>query len=109
MEENRLFDIVDKRVMKEGEKEHITAVANLAYRCLELNGKKRPNMKEVTLELEGIRRLDRKSDVQQNHEEIEFARIEDYQPWARYSTLDTSPITSTTELSSEDMPILTLK
>ena len=37
MEENRLFDIVDERVMKEAEKEHIVVVANLARRCLELN------------------------------------------------------------------------
>lgn len=57
MEENRLFDIIDERVMKEGEKEHIMAVANLAGRCLELNGKKPPTMKEVTMELEGIRKL----------------------------------------------------
>ena len=53
----RLFDIIDERVMKEGEKEHIMAVANLAGRCLELNGKKPPTMKEVTMELEGIRKL----------------------------------------------------
>ena len=43
MEENRVFDIVDERViMKEGERETIMAVANLAKRCLNLNGKRRP-------------------------------------------------------------------
>ncbi|KAK2394650.1 Wall-associated kinase family protein [Trifolium repens] len=46
IEENILFDIVDERVTKEGEKEHVIAVANLAYRCLELNGRKRPTIGE---------------------------------------------------------------
>lgn len=31
------------------------AAANIAYRCLNLNGKKRPTMKEVTTALEAIR------------------------------------------------------
>ncbi|XP_061339713.1 wall-associated receptor kinase-like 10 [Gastrolobium bilobum] len=73
MEENSLFDIIDKRVTDEGEKAHIIAAANLANRCLEMNGRKRPTMKEVTLELEEIRRLDSKSNAQKNHEEIELA------------------------------------
>ncbi|RVX14154.1 Wall-associated receptor kinase-like 2 [Vitis vinifera] len=54
-EESHLYDILDDRVRKEGEKERIIAVANLAKRCLNLNGKKRPTMKEVTFELEYIR------------------------------------------------------
>ncbi|XP_057755457.1 wall-associated receptor kinase-like 1 [Arachis stenosperma] len=54
MEKDRMFDIIDDRVTKEGEKEHIIAVANLAYRCLELNEKSRPTMKEVTRELDEI-------------------------------------------------------
>ncbi|KAL6319042.1 hypothetical protein AAG906_001515 [Vitis piasezkii] len=55
LEENRLYDILDDRVRKEGEKEKIMAMANLAKRCLNLSGKKRPTMKEVTFELERIR------------------------------------------------------
>ena len=106
MEENCLFDIIDKRVIKEGAKECITAVANLADRCLELNGRKRPTMKEVTLELEGILRLDKKSDVQQNHEENEIVGTEDYQPFVGYST--SLPTPSSGELSSEVMRILTI-
>ena len=54
-EESHLYDILDDRVRKEEEKERIIAVANLAKRCLNLNGKKRPTMKEVTFELEYIR------------------------------------------------------
>ncbi|XP_061339714.1 wall-associated receptor kinase-like 9 [Gastrolobium bilobum] len=105
MEENSFFDIIDRRVTKEGEKEHIIAVANLANRCLEMNGRKRPTMKEVTLQLEEIRRLDRKPNAQINQEEIELAGIVDYQPWTRYSTSNSSALSS----DSNVMHILTLK
>ncbi|KAL6225330.1 hypothetical protein ACLB2K_004180 [Fragaria x ananassa] len=54
MEENSVFGIIDERVMKDGGKEEIMAVANLARRCLDLNGKKRPTMKEVAVKLEEI-------------------------------------------------------
>ncbi|PON89660.1 Wall-associated receptor kinase [Trema orientale] len=55
MDENRLFDIIDPRIMNEAFTESIRAVANLAYRCLNLVGKNRPTMKEVATELEGLR------------------------------------------------------
>ncbi|CAJ1962726.1 unnamed protein product [Sphenostylis stenocarpa] len=111
MEENRVFDIIDERVMKEGQKDDIMEVANLASRCLELNGKRRPTMKEVTLELEGIRRLEGKSNAEERHNEL--VRSEDYQswPWDEYSS--TSEIRSTFDLNSrtptlEDVHILTV-
>ncbi|MED6193615.1 Wall-associated receptor kinase-like 1 [Stylosanthes scabra] len=103
MEENRLFDIIDKRVMKEGEKEHIAAVANVAYRCLDLNGKRRPTMRKVTLELEAIGRFNRISKLlvhESHHQEIELHRIEDYPLWAGYSTSDSLPTTTTSQFSS---------
>ncbi|RDX62971.1 Wall-associated receptor kinase-like 9, partial [Mucuna pruriens] len=111
MEENRLFDIIDERVTKEGKKEHIIAVAIVASRCLQLNGKKRPTMKEVTLELEGIQKLEGKSNTQEKQDELELVRIEDYESWAMYST--TSNISSTPYLNSgtptlEDVHILTI-
>ncbi|KAL1358916.1 hypothetical protein HN51_004148 [Arachis hypogaea] len=112
MEQDCLFEIVDKRVMKEGEQEQIIGVANLAYRCLELNGRKRPTMKEVTLELERIRNLDRKVDdlvvvvdsqEQYRHEEIEFVGTE--MPWTGDSELDTLPSIGNNTTSSEIRPI----
>ncbi|KAL7132365.1 hypothetical protein ABFS83_12G069200 [Erythranthe nasuta] len=54
MEENLLFEILDARVLKEGKREDIVAIAKLAKRCLNLNGKRRPTMREVAMELEGI-------------------------------------------------------
>ncbi|CAJ1962740.1 unnamed protein product [Sphenostylis stenocarpa] len=101
MEENRVFDIIDGRVMKEGEKDHIMDVANLASRCLVLNGKRRPTMKEVTLELEGIRRLEGKSNAQERHNEL--VRSEDYQSWNEYS--DTSEIRSSFDLNSRTLSL----
>ncbi|KAB1210630.1 Wall-associated receptor kinase-like 9 [Morella rubra] len=86
MEENNLFDILDKRVLKEAEKQEIIAVANLANRCLNLNGKKRPKMKEVSVELEGIQMLRKAPNDQQNNEVTEDDRIEMHEQWDVLST-----------------------
>ncbi|KAK3405203.1 hypothetical protein EUGRSUZ_K01462 [Eucalyptus grandis] len=71
MEENCLFNIVDAQVLKEGKKEEIASVANLAKRCLNLNGRKRPTMKEVAMELERIRKLQNPLVILQNQENHE--------------------------------------
>nr|GMD98372.1 wall-associated receptor kinase-like 1 [Ipomoea batatas] len=54
-EENRFMEILDKEVSKQGKNEDVMAIAFLAQRCLNLNGKKRPTMKEVATELDAIR------------------------------------------------------
>ncbi|KAF8039989.1 hypothetical protein BT93_B2262 [Corymbia citriodora subsp. variegata] len=74
MEENRLFDILDKEVLDHGENEEIIAVSNLVKRCLALHGRYRPTMKEVTMELERLRSLRNPTIVQQNEEEIDCIR-----------------------------------
>ncbi|RWR74596.1 wall-associated receptor kinase 3-like protein [Cinnamomum micranthum f. kanehirae] len=48
MKENRLFQI-------EASVEQLKAIAQLAMRCLKLNGKKRPTMKEVVVDLQRLR------------------------------------------------------
>ncbi|KAK8354976.1 hypothetical protein V6Z12_A05G255700 [Gossypium hirsutum] len=55
MEENRLLEIVDGEILKDGERDKLVVVAHLAKRCLNLDGRLRPTMKEVTMELERIR------------------------------------------------------
>ncbi|KAI3926393.1 hypothetical protein MKX01_032581 [Papaver californicum] len=48
MKEDRLFEILDARVLNEADEDDVLAVAKLAERCLKLNGKRRPTMKEVS-------------------------------------------------------------
>nr|GMD94392.1 wall-associated receptor kinase-like 9 [Ipomoea batatas] len=55
MEEKSLWEILDLKVSEQGKKEDVMAVAWLAQRCLNYNGKKRPTMKEVAAELDAIR------------------------------------------------------
>ncbi|KAH6827789.1 Wall-associated kinase family protein [Perilla frutescens var. hirtella] len=66
MDQNQLFDIVDPRVLREGKREEIEAMAEIAKRCLHLNGKSRPTMKEVAHHLEGIQVEKRESEYLQN-------------------------------------------
>ncbi|KAL4366661.1 hypothetical protein GQ457_05G027690 [Hibiscus cannabinus] len=69
MKENSLQDIVDPMVMNDGPEEEIAAVAKLAKRCLNLNGKKRPTMKEVAMELERIRSSEEANAIEQSTDE----------------------------------------
>ncbi|GAB4855841.1 hypothetical protein Ancab_039785 [Ancistrocladus abbreviatus] len=55
METSCLHDILDDRVLHEATQEEIYAVANLAKKCLNLNGKVRPTMKEVAMVLDRVR------------------------------------------------------
>ncbi|KAL5856710.1 hypothetical protein ACOSQ3_004168 [Xanthoceras sorbifolium] len=66
MEEDNLYEILDAQV-KLGMEEEIMAMANLAMRCLNLHGKQRPTMKEVAMEVEGVRAPKRNSNVQVEH------------------------------------------
>ncbi|XP_071739227.1 wall-associated receptor kinase-like 2 [Rutidosis leptorrhynchoides] len=66
MEEGREMSIFDAMVIKEGSRDELMKIANLAMRCLNLNGKYRPTMKEVAAELETIRTSHDPSTVQTN-------------------------------------------
>ncbi|XP_031285974.1 putative wall-associated receptor kinase-like 11 isoform X1 [Pistacia vera] len=72
MKENRLFEIVDAQVLKDGKEEEIIVFANLTERCLKLNGRKRPTMREVTTKLAGIRISIGASILKQNCEEGDY-------------------------------------
>ncbi|XP_058112230.1 putative wall-associated receptor kinase-like 16 isoform X1 [Magnolia sinica] len=71
MKENRLVEVLEDRVVSEGRIEQVEAVAQLAKRCLKLRGEDRPLMKEVAMELEGLRLLENHPWVQDEHEESE--------------------------------------
>ncbi|KAF5457941.1 hypothetical protein F2P56_022012 [Juglans regia] len=70
MEGNNLFDILDNQVLNEVEKEKIITVANLAKRCLNLNRKDRPSMREVARELEANQMSPKVSNLQEKYGEI---------------------------------------
>ncbi|KAK9673425.1 hypothetical protein RND81_12G167000 [Saponaria officinalis] len=55
MEESRLSDMLDARIIEEGKEDEFMAVAELARKCLNMNGKQRPIMKEIAVQLDSIR------------------------------------------------------
>ncbi|CAL5443084.1 unnamed protein product [Camellia sinensis] len=66
MKENRLFEIVDEQVMNVAKADQLKEVAILAKRCLRVKGDERPTMKEVAVELEGLRIMEKHSWVNDN-------------------------------------------
>ncbi|XP_042486589.1 wall-associated receptor kinase 2-like [Macadamia integrifolia] len=71
MKDNNAWKILENRVLKEGSEEQINEVMELARRCLRVRGEERPMMKEVAMELEGLRRYAKHPWVLQNPEEVE--------------------------------------
>ncbi|XP_027368308.1 putative wall-associated receptor kinase-like 16 [Abrus precatorius] len=59
LKEDRLFEVVQVGILNEGNKKEIMEVAILAAKCLRLIGEERPSMKEVAMELEGIRVIEK--------------------------------------------------
>ncbi|XP_050142579.1 wall-associated receptor kinase-like 1 isoform X2 [Malus sylvestris] len=57
--EDELVQILDPQVARDADVKQIRTIAELAKRCLRLNGAKRPSMKEVSTELEGLRNAQR--------------------------------------------------
>ncbi|XP_060211643.1 putative wall-associated receptor kinase-like 16 [Lycium barbarum] len=54
VKENRLFQILHHRVLKEGSLDQLNAIGELVVRCLDTKGEERPTMREVANELEGF-------------------------------------------------------
>lgn len=78
MKENRLSNIMDARIKDDCKPEQVMAVANLALKCLSWKGKKRPNMRQVFMELErictspeGLQEQNRNNEEGQEEEEEE--------------------------------------
>nr|XP_043619868.1 wall-associated receptor kinase 2-like [Erigeron canadensis] len=57
LKENRLFQILEPRVVREGTLEQLQEIGELVKRCLSLTGDERPTMKEVATQLEGLRKF----------------------------------------------------
>ncbi|CAF2261806.1 BnaA08g28120D [Brassica napus] len=74
MEENRVVDIIDPQIRDDCNLEQVMAAAQLARRCLNLNGRNRPSMREVSMELERIRSP---TEDPQSHVHIEGSNAEE--------------------------------
>ena len=55
VKEDRLLQILDDHIVNDDNIEDLRKVANLVKRCLSVSGEDRPSMKEVAMELEGLR------------------------------------------------------
>ncbi|PIN23019.1 Serine/threonine protein kinase [Handroanthus impetiginosus] len=72
MKENCLKTILDPRIVEQDAKEEHLAVANLAKRCLNLNGRKRPTMREVAMALESIRTSDNPLSLESKMQDLSY-------------------------------------
>ncbi|CAL5345632.1 unnamed protein product [Camellia sinensis] len=108
MEENCLLEILDPRILKEGRREEMIAVAHIAKRCLNLNGKKRPTMKDVAVKLEGIRMSQGSLTIHQRYEEVEYNTTDLTEAWDVASTSTGTFLDSRngTALSFDVQPLL---
>ncbi|XP_050280038.1 wall-associated receptor kinase-like 8 isoform X2 [Quercus robur] len=106
LKENCLFDILDTQVRKVCNKDEVIAIANLAKRCLHLNGKKRPTMLEIMMELEGVQKV---SHVQTNFDELEYVRNEEMGPQNDVSISASSCLELGSTSSSDALPLLSFK
>ncbi|MBA0816116.1 hypothetical protein Gohar_000813, partial [Gossypium harknessii] len=61
MKEERLVEILDDGIMNEGSIQQMNKTAEVAKRCLWVRGEERPSMKEVAMELEGLRAVEKHS------------------------------------------------
>ncbi|KAJ6709270.1 WALL-ASSOCIATED RECEPTOR KINASE-LIKE 21 [Salix koriyanagi] len=72
--EDRLFQILEDCIAKEGNVEQVDKVARLVKTCLRVKGEERPTMKEVAMELERLRMVGKHpwTNVESNYEETEY-------------------------------------
>ncbi|KAJ6337320.1 hypothetical protein OIU76_007071 [Salix suchowensis] len=74
LKEDRLFQILEDCIAKEGNVEQVHKVARLVKTCLRVKGEERPTMKEVAMELERLRMVGKHpwTNVESNYEETEY-------------------------------------
>ncbi|KAK4483875.1 hypothetical protein RD792_011084 [Penstemon davidsonii] len=77
LKQELLFRVLDDDIVWEGNKEQIIEVARLAKGCLNVRGEDRPSMKEVAMELEGLRLGGKHSwaHIEHNAEAIEMESL----------------------------------
>ncbi|KAF7144457.1 hypothetical protein RHSIM_Rhsim04G0095000 [Rhododendron simsii] len=102
MKENRLSQILEPRVVREGTSEQLQAIAELVKRCLCLKSEERPAMKEVVTELERLRKYRKDPWVnQQSNEQCESLLSEEERVIDSYTEPPISLSTSTSHVSGQ--------
>ncbi|KAJ0085211.1 hypothetical protein Patl1_08218 [Pistacia atlantica] len=71
--ESCLFEILENHIVNDGNEEQVKEVAELAKICLNVKGEERPTMREVAMELDGLRMMHKLSwvNAELNPEETE--------------------------------------
>ncbi|KAG5606512.1 hypothetical protein H5410_028004 [Solanum commersonii] len=78
MKENRLFQILHHRVLKEGSLDQLNAMSELVVRCLNIKGEERPTMREVVNALEGFTKYNIRSwahDLDQENDQLQMGEM----------------------------------
>ncbi|XP_021727476.1 LOW QUALITY PROTEIN: putative wall-associated receptor kinase-like 16 [Chenopodium quinoa] len=69
LKEDRLMEILDPQLVREASEVQLVTLAKLVKNCLNVKGEDRPTMKEVALELEGLKKQNRHPWAEHNYEE----------------------------------------
>jgi len=74
LKQDKIFGAIQVGILNDENKKEIKEVAILAARCLRLRGDERPSMREVAMELDGIRLMEKHpwNDTEQNFEESQY-------------------------------------
>ncbi|KAL3536542.1 hypothetical protein ACH5RR_005003 [Cinchona calisaya] len=101
VKENRLFQILEPRVVREGTLEQLQETAELVRRCLYLNGADRPTMMEVAMELEGLRKFTLRHPWAHSHGHEESTGFMKENESSDLYTVPLSPYSDTAPLSGQ--------
>jgi serine/threonine protein kinase len=109
LNQDRIFEAIQVGILNDENKNEIKEVAILAARCLSLRGDERPSMKEVAMELDSIRLIEKHpwNDTELN---LESQRLLHEASCSIYiETGDSSDLRYTTGYDSlKDQPLLAL-
>ncbi|KAM7514805.1 hypothetical protein LguiA_004388 [Lonicera macranthoides] len=86
VKEDRLVEILDDKLVKDGNIEQLKEVAMLVKRCLNVKGEERPTMEEVAIELEGHRAISKHSWVVTEESEMFLSQSVPWDDGNGYST-----------------------
>ncbi|CAI9298656.1 unnamed protein product [Lactuca saligna] len=100
LKENRLFQILDPRVVREGSLDQLQEIGELVKQCVKLTSDERPTMKEVATQLEGLRKFTQHPWANQQGEEENTSLIHTENEQEDLYGVSINPYSTTVELSS---------